>query len=85
MVDTIWAFAKTLDDILDKKRQGKAVVVYPRLSLIPDSSPEESANWDSIYSLIRDLFDANTVVVNCAGNEATSQTSRVDRMPAVWS
>ncbi|KAL9592878.1 MAG: hypothetical protein Q9179_006287 [Wetmoreana sp. 5 TL-2023] len=85
VADETWAFAEALDDILSKQRQRKAVVVYPRLSLTafaPGSEP--AANWDSIQALIRDLFEANVVVVNCAGNEATPRSSRVNRMPAVW-
>ncbi|KAL8699224.1 MAG: hypothetical protein Q9201_006122 [Fulgogasparrea decipioides] len=77
VADETWAFAEALDDILSKQRQRKAVVVYPRLSLTafaPGSEP--AANWDSIQALIRDLFEANVVVVNCAGNEATPRSSR---------
>ncbi|KAL8692227.1 MAG: hypothetical protein Q9218_002703 [Villophora microphyllina] len=84
VADDLWAFAATRDDVLTKRRQGKAVVVYPRLSnaLYTPGAPQ-LANWDAIYRIIQELFNANVTVVTCAGNQAT-RSSAVDRVPAVW-
>ena len=38
IADENWAFAKALDDIIEKHLQGKAVVVYPRLSVSSNPS-----------------------------------------------
>ena len=84
LVDTNWAFAEALDDILKNGRQGKAVVVYPRLSIkeykTSDGVPRE---WESIKHIIKDLMDNDVVVVTCAGNDGTSKIPR-RKLPAHW-
>lgn len=85
LADTNWAFAAALDDILINNRQGKAVVVYPRLSIkdykTGDGVPRE---WESIKQTTQDLMDNDVVVVTCAGNDGTSKTPRW-KLPALWS
>ena len=84
IADENWAFAKALDDIIEKDRQGKAVVIYPRLSLSTNPGMELSANWESIRQIMQDLFSADVVVVTCAGNEALKRSSVITQLPALW-
>ena len=85
LADTNWAFAAALDEILKKGRQGKAVVVYSRLSIkeskTSDGVPRE---WESMKQIIKDLMDNDVVVVTCAGNDGTSKIPRWE-LPALWS
>lgn len=85
LADTNWAFAEALDGILKNGRHGKAVVVYPRLSVkefkTSDGDPRE---WESIKQYIQDLMDDDVVVVTCAGNDGTSNIPRW-KLPALWS
>ena len=85
LADTNWAFAEALDDILIKDRQGKAVVVYPRLSIkeykTSDGVPRD---WESIKQTTQDLMDNDVVVITCAGNDGTSKIPRW-KLPALWS
>ena len=85
LADTNWAFAEILDDILLKGRRGKAVMVYPRLSIkeykTSDGVPRE---WESIKQITPDLMDNDVVVDTCAGNDGTSKTPRW-KIPALWS
>lgn len=85
LADTNWAFAAALDDILMKNRQGKAVVMYPRL-LIKDYKTRDGVpqEWESIKQLTQDLMDHDVVVVTCAGNDGTRKTPRW-KLPALWS
>ena len=86
LVDENWAFAAALDDIIAKNRQGKSVVLYPRTSTKQyDVGTGWEANWQSIKSLIQDLFAQDVVVVTCAGNGATRRSSVVNTLPAMWS
>ena len=84
LADNNWAFAEALDDIMKKGRQGKAVVVYPRLSIkeykTSDGVPRE---WESIKQITKDLMDNDVVVVTCAGNDGTSKIPRW-KLPALW-
>ncbi len=85
MADTNWAFAKALDDILVKSRQGKAVVVYPRSSTeTPFSDSAVPPAWLSVKQLIQDLMDNDVVVVTCAGDDGTSKIPPW-KFPALWS
>lgn len=85
LLDDNWAFAEVLDDVLKKGRQGKAVVVYPRSSIETFSAGSAlPANWESMKGLMQGLFEADVVIVTCAGNEGTKRSSALDKAPAVW-
>ena len=84
VADVNFAFATALDDIIEKRRQGKAVVVYPQTSIqrfrVGTAVPR---NWRSVYELIQELFTQNVVVVTAAGNHA-ARSSALDTIPAIW-
>ena len=84
VADVNFAFAAALDDIMEKDRQGRAVVVYPATSI--ETFGAGSAlprNWRSVNELIQELFAQNVVVVTAAGNNA-ARTSTLDTVPAMW-
>ena len=84
LADVNFAFAAALDDIMAKRRQGKAVVVYPATST-QTFSPQSwlPRNWKSIKELIQELFDQDAVVVTGAGNDA-ARSATLDTLPAMW-
>ena len=85
VADTTWAFAKALDDVIEKGRQGKAVVVFPRTSVQqfePGSGLPD--NWASIKDLMRELFEQDVVVVTCAGSNTSSRSAAINTFPALW-
>ncbi len=84
LADINFAFAAALDDILQKDRQGEAVVIYPATSTqqFAPGSPMPR-NWKSVHELIQDLLAEDVVVVTAAGNDA-ARTSALDTVPAMW-
>lgn len=84
LADVNFAFAAALDDIVTKRRQGKAVVIFPATSIqtfrVGTALPR---NWRSVYEIIQDLFSMNVVVVTAAGNNAPRSLG-LDTVPAVW-
>ena len=84
VADVNFAFAAALDDILEKGRQGKAVVVYPATSIETFSAGSSlPSNWKSVKGLIQELFAQNVVVVTAAGNNA-ARTTTLNTVPAMW-
>ena len=84
LADVNFAFAAALDDIIEKDRQGQAVVVYPRTSIQTFAAGSVlPRNWKSINELIQDLFAQDVVVVTGAGNNA-ARSSALDTLPAMW-
>ena len=82
--DVNFAFAAALDDIMEKGRQGRSVVVYPATSI--ETFTARSAlprNWRSVHELIQELFAQNVVLVTAAGNNV-ARTSTLDTVPAMW-
>ena len=90
LVDNIWGFAKVLDDVVAKKRQGRSVILYPRCSLKPRNFADKrqtQRQWDRLRAIIQDLIYQDVVVVTCAGDDAKFLRSRndLDRFPGLWS
>lgn len=84
VADVNFAFAAALDDIIEKDRQGKAVVVYPATSIQTFTARSVlPRNWRSVNELIQELFAQDVVVVTGAGNNAAS-SSALDTLPAMW-
>ena len=84
IADINFAFAAALDDIIEKRRQRRAVVLYPATSIQTFSA--ESAlprNWRSVQELMQQLFAQDVVVVTGSGNSA-ARSSAVDTVPAIW-
>ena len=77
-----WAFDKIWEDITDKGRQGRSVVVLPAAWT---NTPDRTQDSLKIERTMRDLFDINTVIVVPSGNYAKG-TSRqdVDTFPSLW-
>ena len=84
LADVNFAFAAALDDIMEKNRQGRAVVLYPATSIetfrVGSVLPR---NWRSVNELIRELFAQDVVVVTGAGNNAARDVA-LDTVPAMW-
>ena len=83
VADINFAFAAALDDIIEKKRQGRAVVLYPATSTKRFARHGLSRNWWSVKELITELFAQDVVVVTGAGNDAV-RTLSLDTVPAMW-
>ncbi|KAM0795733.1 peptidase S8/S53 domain-containing protein [Usnea florida] len=84
LADINFAFAAALDDIILKRRQGRAVVLYPANSIQTFGAKSPlPRNWQSVQELMQDLFAQNVVVVTGSGNDA-ARSSAVDTVPAVW-
>ena len=84
VADVNFAFATALDDIMEKDRQGKAVVVYPATSTQTFTAGSAlPRNWRSVHELIQELFAQNVVVVTAAGNSA-ARSSALNTLPAMW-
>lgn len=84
LADVNFAFAAALDDIIEKDRQGKAVVVYPATSI--QTFAARSAlprNWRSVKELIQELLAQDVVVVTGAGNYA-ARSLGLNTLPAMW-
>ena len=84
LADVNFAFAAALDDIIEKDRQGRAVVVFPATS-IQTFGPGSvlPRNWRSVKELIRELFGQDVVVVTASGNSA-ARSSAMNTVPAIW-
>ena len=84
IADVNFAFAAALDDIIEKRRQGKAVVLFPANSIETFSLGYVlPKNWWVIKQLIEELFAQDVVVVTGAGNNAL-QSSALNTVPAMW-
>ena len=84
LADINFAFAAALDDIIVKRRQGRAVVLYPANSIQTFSAKSPlPRNWQSVQELMQDLFAQNVVIVTGSGNDG-ARSSAVDTVPAVW-
>ena len=84
--DMVWAFSRALDDIIANDRQGKSVVIFAATSSNSESISTAKYPWTLIHSTMRDMFDADVLVVVPAGNYAEDPThdKDVDTMPARW-
>lgn len=84
LADVNFAFAAALDDIMEKDRQGRAVVVYPATSIQTFGAGSVlPRNWQSVNELIQELFAQDVVVVTGSGNNA-ARSSALDTVPAIW-
>ena len=84
LADVNFAFAAALDDIIEKDRQGEAVVVYPATSIQTFGAASAlPRNWRSVNELIQELFAQDVVVVTASGNNA-AHSSSLNTVPAVW-
>ena len=87
LADQHWAFTAALDDILQKGRQKKAVIVYPRTSTRDASDVYRKGPlfmWEAIGNLIHELsHDAGVLVIVPAGNFILRSKS-IDTLPGVW-
>lgn len=84
LADVNFAFAAALDDIIEKDRQGKTVVVYPATSIQTFGAGSSlPRNWQSVRELIQELLAQDVVVVTAAGNHA-ARSSAPDTVPAIW-
>lgn len=84
LADVNFAFAAALDDIIEKNRQGKTVVVYPATSIQTFGAGSSlPRNWQSVRELIQELLAQDVVVVTAAGNHA-ARSSAPDTVPAIW-
>ena len=83
VADVNFAFAAALDDIIEKKRQGRAVVLYPATSIKTYARYGLPKNWWSVKEIIKELFAQDVVVVTGAGNDA-ARSLLLDTVPAMW-
>ena len=82
LADTIWSFAKVLEDVVVKGRQDKVVLLYPRLSIRTFSPRSDLGTaWNHIKLIMEGLFLAGVVIVTCAGDDARSPPTRANSIP----
>lgn len=83
--DTL-TFFQVRADVMDKHRQGKAVVVYPRTS--KEVYPTPIHAWETAWKIVRlmmeDLFRENVTIIASAGNEASVHGYNLNTLPAAW-
>ena len=90
IADQHWAFSAALDDIVSKRRQRRAVILYPRAST---QAAEDIARggaggpvemWIAIKNLIDQLSrEAGTITVVPAGNFVL-RSKKIDAFPGIW-
>lgn len=84
LVDNEWAFAAAYDDILQKGRIHKSVVLYARTSdTIYTVDSELPPHWAGIKDLVTDMLASGIIVVAGAGNEGKDY-DHVNTVPAIW-
>lgn len=84
LADINFAFAAALDDIIVKRRQSRAVVLYPATSIQTFSAKSAlPRNWRSVQEIMQDLIAQNVVVVTGSGNNA-ARSQALDTVPAIW-
>ena len=73
--DNTWAFAEVLDDVMNKDRVGKSVIIYPR-SFIESITSDDPlpAYFQAIKDIIEDFFEAGVIIVTCAGNGGSQRS-----------
>lgn len=84
--DLLSAFYKIHENIRDRGRQQRSVLVYPRTSLdvLTASQPASwDATWDTVRYLIGLIHRLGVVIVVSAGNDA-DRYSGLDTLPAAW-
>ena len=77
------AFILVRADIVQKRRQGRSVVVFARCSdpPVPPGIAPIALPWKSIQELISDLISLDVTVIVPSGNDGNKG---VDRLPALW-
>ena len=79
--DIAYAFSAALQDIIDKDRQRRSVVVFAAQS----NSNVETKAWKITKQAIKDLFAADAVVVAPSGNRgAFPRAKKVNSFPGLW-
>jgi len=80
--DIVYSFSKVLDDIIDRNRQRKTVVVFAATS----NGNSEDWSWRRVKSSIEDLIAADAVIIVPSGNRAAFHRRAKDvfTFPAVW-
>ena len=80
---TIEALALAQSDIITKKRQGRAVLIFARASdpPTPPGGLAPAVPWDSVRDLMDDLTMLDVPIVVPSGNDGIKS---VDRVPALW-
>ena len=89
LADQHWAFSAALDDIISKRRQKRAVILYPRASTQSAESIERGGGgpvemWVAIKNLIDELSrEVGILTVVPAGNFAL-RSKKIDTFPGIW-
>ena len=82
--DNSWAFSQIRKDILNKGRQGKAVIILPMTSLKAFTRDPSTWSWEwrALHTMIYDLLNEQVFVVVAAGNFGF-RCKEVDTIPAL--
>ena len=81
VIDSLWALSTALDDITDKGRQGKSVILFP---LDENTGNNDTVPWHLIEEYMNYLFKADAVIVVPSGNNAAVPgRKQVDTLPAI--
>ena len=79
--DIIWAFFTAHKNILDRNRQGKAVITFAYAAYTPSQGNYEISR---IKQLMQNLFDIDATIVVPSGNYA-GISAQINTVPAIWS
>lgn len=84
LADNEWAFAVAYDDILQKGRLHKSVVLYARSSQVQYVHPSDlPPYWAGVKDLLSDMIKDDIFIVTSAGNEGKDSVY-AENVPAIW-
>lgn len=80
--DNLWAFEHAHDDIIDKQRKGKAVILFARGARLTGMDNDDP--WPALKPKFPKLFADDIVIVTSSGNNGRTGHTDVDLVPKTW-
>ena len=87
MADVTWAFGRALQDIEDKRRGNRSIIVLPSTSLVGLTRQDAMLqHWsyerEALGMIIKDVLTIAVIVV--AARKSGARTKRIDTLPTLW-
>jgi len=81
--DIFWAFSQARDSFRESRQEGRSVILFTAAAR---NTGESLSYWIRVKEIMRELFEADAVIVVPAGNYAQEEGRRqIDTIPARWS